>query len=264
MTLPTTSPTQIDVLSAVRNFLINVLPVSVEVIRGQQNRVSGPLGPDYVVMTPIMMKRLETNVNLYADCAFSGSISGTTLNVSNILHGTINAGNQLFGTGLATGTVTYITGTISGTGGTGTYSISGALGVIPSQTFACGVFLALQPTEETIQIDVYGPNSAENAQIISTLFRDNYSFQFFSGYGATPQGWAPIPIGGTLALPYDGVKPLYADDPRQMSQVFGEMQYELRWTIDAHVQVNQVVVAPQMFAGTLKISPLSVQATYPP
>lgn len=55
--------------------------------------------------------------------AITGSISGTTLTVSAVSSGTITAGNLvLVGANVATNT--RITGTISGSGGTGTYTVS--------------------------------------------------------------------------------------------------------------------------------------------
>jgi len=53
---------------------------------------------------------------------FTGSISGTTLTVSSVSSGTIRAGATVLGSGIAAGT--YVTGYISGTGGTGTYSLN--------------------------------------------------------------------------------------------------------------------------------------------
>src|SRR5260221_5109019 len=147
MPLPSISPVQSDVLTSLRNFLLFVLPTNVEVVRGQDNRVAGPIGPDYVVMTPILMNRLETNVDLYADCAFVGSIAVSTLTVSSMLHGSISVGNQLFGSGISS--AIFVSGTLSGTGGIGTYALSGSLGSIPFETMACGVLFAMQPTEWT-------------------------------------------------------------------------------------------------------------------
>ncbi|SRR5712691_4134812 len=263
MPLPSISPVQSDVLTSLRNFLLFVLPQGTECIRGQDNRVASPIGPDYVVMTPILMNRLETNVDLYADCAFVGSISGNTLSVTQMLHGNITVGNQVFGSGVSSGI--FVSGTLSGTGGIRTYALSGSLGAIPSETMACGVLFAMQPTEWTVQLDVYGPNSPNNAQIISTLFRDDFAIQnFIDSDRAAPPNWVDVPPGGTISVPYDGVRPLYADDPRQMTPVFGEMQFEIRWTIDACLQANMIVTAPQQFMASVRINPIEVEATFPP
>jgi len=262
-TVPYITPRKDDVLTSLRNFLLSVLPAGTEVIRGQDNRVSAPLGGDFCVMTPLLMNRLETNVDLYGDCAFTGSIAGGTLTVSFVQFGTITLGNQLFGSGISS--TVFISTALSGTGGVGTYGLSGTLVVIGAETMACGNLFAMQPTEWTIQIDVYGPNSADNAAMISTLFRDDFAIESFTNSNsAAPPGWQNIPPGGTISVFYDAVRPLYADDPRQMSQVFGEQQWEQRWTVDACMQANQIVVAPQQFAGALKVNPIDVPLVYPP
>ncbi len=58
--------------------------------------------------------------------SFTGSISGTTLTVSSVASGTLAVGQLIDGTGVTDGT--YISALGSGTGGTGTYTVS------PSQT----------------------------------------------------------------------------------------------------------------------------------
>lgn len=53
---------------------------------------------------------------------FTGSISGTTLSVTAVASGTIYAGTYITGSGVTAGT--YITANGTGTGGTGTYTVS--------------------------------------------------------------------------------------------------------------------------------------------
>lgn len=53
---------------------------------------------------------------------FTGDISGTTLTVSSVLSGTIAVGQAIFGQGIAQNTVITVLGT--GSGGTGTYTVS--------------------------------------------------------------------------------------------------------------------------------------------
>ncbi len=98
---------------------------------------------------------------------------------------------------------------------------------------------ALQATRVTVQLDVHGPNSTDNTQVIVTLLRDDYACQAF--LASTP-----------------GVQPLYADEPKQMPFVNGEGQYEDRWTIDAVFQANPIVTTPQDFAQTVTVMPVPV------
>ncbi len=56
-------PAQTQILTALRAFLLSVLPAHTEVVRGQDNQVPEPSGSDFVVMTPIIQKLLATNVS---------------------------------------------------------------------------------------------------------------------------------------------------------------------------------------------------------
>lgn len=63
----TLSITQDDCLTVVRGLLLEILPEGVEVVKGQDNRVSEPVSPNYVVMTALLLPRLRTNVDTYDD-----------------------------------------------------------------------------------------------------------------------------------------------------------------------------------------------------
>lgn len=80
-----------------------------------------------------------------------------------------------------------------------------------------------------VQIDVYGPNSFEWSDILTTLLRDNI---------------------GCLALA-PVCQPLYADDPIRGPLDNAELQYEDRWIVTASLQYNQVVTTAQTYAVTL-------------
>lgn len=58
----TPSITNDQIMTALRTFLIAILPDGVEVVAGQVNRVSEPKASDFVVMTPSARRRLSTNV----------------------------------------------------------------------------------------------------------------------------------------------------------------------------------------------------------
>jgi hypothetical protein len=110
---------------------------------------------------------------------------------------------------------------------------------------APGVKSALAPTRFDVQIDVHGPASADNVQIISTLWRDEYTTAYFDA--------SPI-----------NAQALYASDPRQIAFDNAESQYEDRWSIDLSMQVNQVVQLDQQFAGTLVTGIINVDVVFPP
>ena len=173
--------TESQTFTALRAFLLGVLPAGVEVIRGQDNRVPEPKGADFVLMTPTLRERLETNITSVLD----------------------------------------------------PYP---ALG---------GARADRQATRVTVQLDVHGPNSADNVQIVSTLFRSDYATTQFATSG------------------FD-VTPLYTSEPHQMPFVNGEQQVEMRWTVDVVMQANPSVTTPQDFAGKLGIGIINVDVVYPP
>lgn len=104
---------------------------------------------------------------------------------------------------------------------------------------------ALQSTRLDIQIDVHGPASADNTQIISTLFRDDFSTDYFDRSGIDAQA-------------------LYASDPQQVPFLNGEEQWESRWTMDLSIQINQVVQVGQEFADKLVAGLIDVDVVFPP
>lgn len=101
-----------------------------------------------------------------------------------------------------------------------------------------------QATQVTIQVDTFGPLSADNAQIITTLFRSEWGVDQFASYG------------------FD-VSPLYTSDPRQMKFTNESAQVEQRWSLDAVLQANPVVTVPQDFAGELVVGVINVDSAYP-
>jgi hypothetical protein len=104
---------------------------------------------------------------------------------------------------------------------------------------------AMQPARVTVQLDIHGPDSADNAQVITTLLRDEYAVNIFATFGLD-------------------VTPLYAGDPRQSPFLNGEQQIETRWTVDSVLQCNPIVTVPQDFASTLSVGLVNVDAAYPP
>jgi hypothetical protein len=80
-----------------------------------------------------------------------------------------------------------------------------------------------------IQIDVYGANSFEWSDILTTLLRDN--------------------IGCVALAPV--CQPLHADDPIRGPLTNAEMQYEDRWIVQLKVQYNPVITTAQNYATVL-------------
>lgn len=239
----TPTPNQDDVLIALRDFLLLVLPDGVEVIAALINRVPEPEGDDFVVMTPIRYMRLATNFDAWADVKFTGSIAGAVMTVEEMAFGAILAGASVFGVDVLSGTL--VVDQIDGTpGGAGTYTVSKTQ-TIATQTLASGGKTLEQKAEVTVQIDFHSKNfsAADMAQTVSTTLRDAYGVEQMAGTGVTP---------------------LYADDPKQMPFYNEAQQFEWRWVVESNFQINQIVAVPQQYADAVEVEVISVDATYPP
>jgi hypothetical protein len=103
----------------------------------------------------------------------------------------------------------------------------------------------LEPTQFVAQVDVIGPGSADNSQVISALFRSENATNFFATSGVDMQ-------------------PLFVEDPKQIPFIGGEQQFQERWTIDAVMQINPVVTVTQDFMNQAVVVLKEVDAYYPP
>lgn len=92
-----------------------------------------------------------------------------------------------------------------------------------------------------IQLDCYGPESADWAVIITTILRNDYAFRLL----------APV-------------SPLFADDPVQAALTKSEEQYEERWIVGANLQYNPVVTTPMQFANVAQVDLINIDEAFPP
>jgi hypothetical protein len=102
---------------------------------------------------------------------------------------------------------------------------------------------AMQSTQVTVQLDIFGPASADNAQIISTMFRDTQTSDVFAETGLAVQA-------------------LYAGEPHETPFINGEQQFEYRWVVDVVLQANPIVTTPQQFADELIVGIINVDVQY--
>ena len=249
MTGVTLSPTQDQTLAALRAVLAQCASTpAAQIVLGQANRVPPPAGTDYIVMTPLRRTRLETNSDNFDDCRIIGGISGTTLTVASVTFGTVTVGRLLW---IPPATALTIVSQLSGTpGGPGTYQVSASASVASNTVMGCGATAVLAPYQLDVQVDVHGSGgssqAADNAQIISGLFRDDWSFEAFKSQIAS-------------------VVPLHADDPIFMPGfVDGEDQYEDRWVVEVRLQVNATISVAQRYADSAVVGIINVDAVYPP
>jgi hypothetical protein len=240
----TVDPVQDDAYVALRAFLLSLVPRGTECIVAQVNRTPEPATSNFITMNLVNRERIATNTDTYVDTAFYAFICHTTMTVTEMIRGEIKPGQQVSGVDIDN--VVSVVQQLDGTpGGVGHYELSQNESVWPDpQILSTGVAELMQPTKMTIQLDVHGPNSGNNAQIISTAFRDDYAVRWFER-------------GNYTAVP------LYADDPRQVPFINDQQEYEDRWIIEACLQVNPVVTLPQQFADVVVVKTIDVDATYP-
>lgn len=237
MPLPTLNLTETQELAALNTFLTQLVTPTVSVILGQVNRVAEPSNADFIVYWPLRQVRLSMNIVTFQDNIVTASIAGAVMDVTAIpqAEGPIGPGVTVTDGSLgaiAAGTV--VVDQLSGSiGGVGTYTVA------PPQTLAAGTLYVgtrsdFEPVEWVVQLDVHGPNSADNVRVIETIFRSELGVQIFDP-------------GETDGL----IQPLYADEARQVPFINAEEQYENRWTLDVHLQINPTVGTTQQFAGVL-------------
>ena len=99
-----------------------------------------------------------------------------------------------------------------------------------------------QSKDWRIQLDVYGDNAADAAAMLQTVFRTDYAFDWMA------DGYA--------------IRPLYAEDPRNMAFINDAMNYESRWMLEVHLQANPITALPQQFAQSLHVGLVEVDTKF--
>lgn len=95
------------------------------------------------------------------------------------------------------------------------------------------------------QLDFYGGTAQTNAFIVGTMVRSEYAVEQFKSLGVD-------------------IRPLYAGEPHQTTMINGEQQYESRWTLDFHAQVNAAITTPMQFMDNINVGLVEVDAKFPP
>jgi hypothetical protein len=96
-----------------------------------------------------------------------------------------------------------------------------------------------RPEQMSFQIDCYGLGSAQTAETINLLYRDQYACDVFESLG------------------FNGA-PLYAGDIQQAPYVTGEDQYEDRYTFEIELQLNPSVAVPIQSCNILNVDLINV------
>jgi hypothetical protein len=215
-------------------------------------------------------------------CDFKGGIEDNVLTVSEVLSGEIQTGQFILGPGVLVNSRVlgpgvdpgaYLLSTRNGNVAAGTTLMSSDMEVIAAHDNRVPMPVApfimiewnvskrlatnevrysnivpetltgdrneMQRMQAGFQVDCFGPNSANWANVIATAFRSQAGVEFFQ--------------------PWDGIDPLYADDPRHVPLIDGEAQYLERWTLNAFFQVNLEITLPQDFVDHAEVTVIPVQ-----
>jgi len=92
-----------------------------------------------------------------------------------------------------------------------------------------------QSVAADIQLDVFGAQSTDNVNLITTLLRSTYGYDFFA--------------------PGDsGIAPLTCDDGFQMGFTNDQQQWEDRWVLKPSFELSVQVATTQQFADTVALT----------
>lgn len=224
---------------------ISVIRQRGETAPGQNVNVPEPASDDFILMSSLSQERLEFNETSFADNLFIGSISGSILTVTAITRGTVAIGAILRDLASPTHIAvnTMVGQQLNGSpGGIGQYAVSPSQSVEQEPIYG-GVRSDLAGTKWTVQLDVHGPNSMNNARVIETLFFSEVATDYFTATG--------LPIA-----------PLYCGEPTQAPFQNAEQQIEYRWVIDLCLEIGAIVSTPQQFADTVKVHTVEASVIY--
>lgn len=244
----TNSITQDQIFTALRAFLLDVLPAGIPVVQAQENYVPEPQVKDFVLMTPLRQERLSYNGTTYRDNVFTGAIVGTDLTVSAVAQ-TEGAGIQS-GMLLTDGTwpftvaanTTVISQTSGSPGGVGAYVVTPSQ-TLPSERLFAGQRSDLVPTRFVVQLDVHGPSSGVNVKTVEALFYSAFASDFFATNGY------PVEV-------------LETGSAVQLTFVDAEDQFEERWTLDVHLEIDPVLGTPIQFFDQAHVGVVEAATQY--
>ena len=112
--------------------------------------------------------------------------------------------------------------------------ISATALIVPVRTYDGATANHTQGKEYRIQLDTYGHGASDVCSALAVVFRSTIATEFFD------------------AQQID-VQTLFAGEPRNMQFINESNNYEDRWSLDVHLQVNQTVSAPVQSATQLAV-----------
>ncbi|GAN69292.1 hypothetical protein AA0473_1706 [Acetobacter orleanensis NRIC 0473] len=230
-------PVTAAITTALRAFLLAVLPPDTPVLLARQNRMAAPNGP-FVLMTVLLHQRIATSATRYtATSRIILQQQESTVQVSLFGQGAADnaqALSTLFQNGWAAEFFTALSENPS---------FLGSVTPGPASSFSCQPPPACLPVARSAASSAVPPACVMPA---STPFAGTSAAQFSvpsSGQSAGQSASGPPPR----------IAPLYAGPARQIPFVNGERQYEEQWQIDLHLQASFVLTLPQPMASAARL-----------
>lgn len=243
-------------MEALGNFIqAYCTPYPIDVVRalgatepGSNVRVPEPIEGDFAVITSTSQDRLEYNETSFYDAVLVGSIAADVLAVTDVSRGAVPVGMLLTDRGYPDGRIaqgTAIAAQLTGQpGGVGTYRVTVAQ-TLPSGTLYAGYRSDVVSQEWKVQVDLHGPNSPNNSNVLDALFRSEVGVDFF-------------------ASQYDGIAPLNIVSRGLQPFENAEQEVEWRWVLEADLNVVIEVRTPQMFFDEARVALQQVGVIYAP
>ncbi|WP_133058347.1 phage neck terminator protein [Acetobacter cibinongensis] len=206
-------PVTPGITTALRAFLCTVLPATMPVLLGQQNRTAAPVGP-FALLTLLSRVPLCTP-------SYTSTAQAMRLCVSE----DITAQVSLFGPGAA--------------------DHAQQIGFLFGSHWGCQFFQNLASSTQG-QPQQGSPPTAPLTAADWLAKTANSPPQPLPNVPEAASGTAPTFQPARLS-------PLYATPPRNIPFISGEQQYEAQWQLDLHSQLNTVLILPQTTAPAARL-----------
>lgn len=221
---PTSTPFQPvtpGITTALRAFLCTVLPATMPVLLGQQNRVAAPAGPfallTLLARTPLCMPSYTSTAQAMRLCVSED----------------ITAQVSLFGPGAA--------------------HHAQQIGFLFGSHWGCQFFQTLA----TLTQGLPQPGSPPASPLTAADWLAKTAHSPPQPLPEVPE----VASGTAPTFQPARLSPLYATPPRSIPFISGEQQYEAQWQLDLHSQLNTVLILPQTTAQAANLALLPSDAS---
>lgn len=226
--------------TALRAFLLAVLPPDTPVLLARQNRMAAPIGP-FALMTVLLHQRIATSATRYM------ATSRVILQQQEI---TVQV--SLFGQGAADNAQAL--SALFQNGWAAEFFTAFAQNPTLTSSVTPG---PLTPGPLTPGPVTPGPANPSFFPATSSLPPASLPASLSAAPSAVPPACAlsasTPPASQPASAPSPRIAPLYAGSARQIPFVNGERQYEEQWQIDLHLQASFALTLPQPMASAARL-----------